>query len=184
MIPAVGFISGKEVRHHSFEAQGKIAAKSPEESFEGFDIDSLTTHAGVDFEMNGDGADTQSARCGFEHIELPGIPDHRGQLVADNGLGVVGKDSADNENACVRAETAGLNAFFDAGYAKPLSTCADSRRRAESKRMTVGIGFNDCEQFDLRSGKPGKKSGSCLRRRERKSRPSRGGMTWWRPSSV
>ncbi len=48
----VGLVGGKEMGHHAFEAQWRIAVKAREKRRERFRIGSLAAHAGVDFKMN------------------------------------------------------------------------------------------------------------------------------------
>jgi len=55
-------------------------------------------------------------------------------------------------------QCAGGDAFFNTGDAEPFCSCADDGRRAERKRVTVGVGFDDGEQFGVRRGESGKKA--------------------------
>ena len=123
-----------------------------------FRIGSLAAHAGVDFKMNGEGANIRSARGGFKFIELPGIPDDGSEFVADDIVCLAREDAADYEDTCVGAKTARFDAFFDAGDTKPASSGANSGGSAELERVTVGIGLDDGEEFNLRASEVGKKT--------------------------
>src|SRR4051794_5538629 len=72
---AVSFVCGEEMRHHSFESKWEVTTKAREEIRKLIGLYALAAHAGVDFEMNGDGSDTEGAGGFFKKIELPLIPD-------------------------------------------------------------------------------------------------------------
>ena len=84
--------------------------------------------------MNGHGARLRSrGACGGEKfVELPGLPRDGCQLELNGRRGLTGKDAADDEHAGVRAQSAGDDAFFDAGDAGPL--CAGAQRRERRER--------------------------------------------------
>ena len=83
--------------------------------------------------------------------------------MAHDVFSLTGKDTADYENARVRAKTASLNALFDAGDAEPLSSGANGGGSAELERVSVGIGFDNREQIDLGASERRRESESCLR---------------------
>jgi len=66
--------------------------------------------------------------------------------------------AADDENARVWAKSARLDSFFNAGHTQPASTRADDSGRAQLEGMTIGIGLDDREQFNLRASEVGKKT--------------------------
>ena len=117
----IGFVGGEEVGHHAFEAQRRIAMKAREKRRERLQIRTLAAHTRINLEMNGDGAHISRTGSGFEFIKLPCVPHDRGQFMMQYIFSLSGKRTADDENACVRAKTASLDAFFHAGDAEPLA---------------------------------------------------------------
>ena len=108
--------------------------------------------------MNGQGSNICRAGGGFKFIELPKIPDDRSESVANVSRPWPGNDAADDEDARIWAKSARIDAFFNAGDAKPAGSRTHRGRRAELERMAVGIGLDDGEEFNLRSSEVGEKT--------------------------
>src|ERR1700758_264206 len=118
-------------------------------------IDPLAAHAGIDFEVNGNGTNLCSTRGGFKLIELRQIPNDRSEFVANDVATLAGEGAANYENPCVGAELARFDAFFDAGNPQPAGSCTDRGGCAQFERMTVGVGLDDRQQFNLRADEVG-----------------------------
>ena len=110
--------------------------------------------------MDGHGAGLRSrgARGSEKLVELPRLPCDRGELKLNGCRGLAGKDAADDEYARIGAESAGDDALFNTGYAEPLCAGANDRWRAQCKRVSVGVGFDDGQQFGMRRGEAGEKT--------------------------
>src|SRR5215469_3601765 len=116
------------MRHHAFKAQGGIAIEACEERSERFVIDTLATHAGVDLEVNREGADARRMCRRFKLVEMKRIPYDGGELVMDDVLPLAGEDAADDEDARVRTKTARLNTLFNTGDSEPTGSGANHSR--------------------------------------------------------
>jgi hypothetical protein len=141
------------VGHHSFKTEGRIAMEALEERSEGIGSGALAAHPGIDLEVNREGAKIRGARGGLEFIELPRIPDDCCEFVTDDVATLAGKDAADYEDARFGAKVPRLYAFFNAGDAEPTGPGAHSCGRAYLQRVTIGIGLDDGQKFNLRTGK-------------------------------
>ena len=113
------------------------------------ETDSLAAHAAVDFEMNGNGAESEFVflRCVGEPRELLRLPDGWDELRVNEGVGLTVHQAAHDENADLRAESAKGYAFFDGGDAEPFCAGLNQPGGAGRQAMSIGIRFHDGKQI-------------------------------------
>jgi hypothetical protein len=69
--------------------------------------------------------------------------------VANNITTLPGEGAADDENARVWAKSAHLDSFFNASDGEPASSRIDYSWCAQLEGMTIRIGLDDREEFNL-----------------------------------
>ncbi len=94
---AIGFVGGVEVGHQAIETEGRSGVEAGQDGFEFREGDALAAHAGVEFEMNGNGM--RRGECGvggrFEFVELIVGPDDGGDATGENFGALAGERAAD-----------------------------------------------------------------------------------------
>ena len=148
------------MRHHAFKPQRRAGTEAREDCGQITRANALAAHTGVDFKMDRDGAllRARSASSRDQFVELPRLPRDWSELKLNGGRGLAGKDAADDEHACLGAQSAGDDALFNTSNAQPFCAGADHRRSTERERVAVGIGFDDGEEFGVRRGEAREKA--------------------------
>ena len=109
----------------------------------------LSRHTGVDLQVNRQAPRRQPShpRGGLQHVQLPRLPNHRGQPLVNHYVCFAGKDSRQQQNARLGADGAHRAALFSSGHPQPLSARAGQQRGARQHVMPVGIGFDHRHQI-------------------------------------
>jgi hypothetical protein len=143
------------VGHDGFEAELGSAFEELQERGELFaGGDALAGHAGVDFEMDGDGLRRAAGASGGggEEFKVEGFPDDRGEAVGEDGVCFVVPEAGDDEDVRGWAEGAGSDGFFHGGDAEPLGAFGGEPGGAEFEGVAVGVGLDDGDEGDGRAG--------------------------------
>ena len=113
----VGLVGCEEVGGDAFKLEGRLGAKPREEGSKSVEICALTAHAGVDFEMDGKGADAQVGGMGggFQVVDLREFPYNGGEAVLDDGGALAGEDACQHDDARVGTQGTRDDALFHAG---------------------------------------------------------------------
>ncbi len=116
-------------------------------------IDSLAAHARINLQMNRQCSilEAHLARGTLQFVELPGLPNHSGELMAHHILSLSRKVAADDKDSRLGANRARGHAFFYRGDAQPAGPGAHGRRSAKRQRVAVGIRFHDRQQICIGS---------------------------------
>ena len=116
--------------------------------------DALAGHAGVDFEMDGDGLRREAgAASGVgQEFEVEGVPDNGGEAMGEDGVCLVVPETGDDEDVEGWAEGADGDGFFDGGDAEPLCAFGGEPGGTEFDGMAVGVGFDDGDEGNGRAG--------------------------------
>ena len=135
--PAVGLVGGKEVGHHALQPQrrpGSKARQQREPAGSGATPWRLMPVSISRCTGNRAGHCAGRARSAFQFVQLPRLPGHGGQPVAQQRLlPWPGKTPQITSTPRLGAQRAGGHALLDAGHAQPAGTGADHGGRAESR---------------------------------------------------
>jgi hypothetical protein len=114
---------------------------------------SLTRHAGINLQVNGEGRGrhTPRRRRILQQIKLPGFPHHRRQALLDDRLGLPTKNPGHQQNARPRTDRAHRGSLCGAGYPQPRGSRVGQQRRARQHVVAIGIGFDHRHEVGVRS---------------------------------
>lgn len=155
----VELIGGVEVGHDGFEAEPGRVFEELEDLIEGVaGGNTLAGHAGVDFEMDGDGLGGEVGPAGLhgEGFEVEWLPDDGREAVGEDGFGFAVPEAGEDEDARSGAEGANGDGFFDGGDAEPFGAFGGEPGGAEVEAVAVGVGLDDGGDGDGWSGKRAK----------------------------
>ena len=100
--------------HHAFQPQRRSRCEARQQVCHRAHLHPLAGHPGIDFQVNRDASRRQpaDASLGFEEVELPRFPHHRGQGQVHHLRGFPGEQAGHQKNAAAGADRPHRGALF------------------------------------------------------------------------